>query len=155
MNRWVDRAIRINQYILYFKINDCCDRRLYIEKLFVFKLWTWCNSWFTLLVVFNQLPSTGGKCFIFTNDTSVRYSGILNLIQSYTELGSIVYWIGFSRILNVAYFNRVDNQMVTVWCCSFNKSQQIVGVVLCLFSTEWIRILVWLLSNKDLVSAGF
>ena len=34
------------------------------------------------------------------------------------------------------HLNYIDNQVVVVWCCGFNKSQQIIGVALCLFGTD-------------------
>ena len=48
-------------------------------------------------------------------------SRILNLIQSYTECHSVVYLIGFSRILNRAWFNDVDNQKVIKICIAVDK----------------------------------
>lgn len=48
-------------------------------------------------------------------------SRILNLIQSYTECHSVVYLIGFSRILNRAWFNDVDNQKVIKTCIAVDK----------------------------------
>ncbi|RGJ51988.1 hypothetical protein DW182_04505 [Bacteroides sp. AM16-24] len=50
---------------------------------------------------------------MFTNYVYSQNSRILNLIQSYTECHSVVYLIGFSRILNRAWFSGIDNQKVT------------------------------------------
>ena len=45
----------------------------------------------------------------------------MSLEQSYTEPDSVVYLIGFSRMLNRAWFNGVDNQEVINGCAAVDK----------------------------------
>ena len=71
-----------------------------------------------------------------------RYS-FKHRMKPHTFTDEPVYWMPFNRILNRAQsytecsaFSCIGNQVVVVWCCGFNKSQQNVKVALWLFGVD-------------------
>ena len=80
--------------------------------------------------------------WLFWINCRVRVVGIFYL-QTIRVQEIVVYWMPFNRILNRAQsytecsaFSCIDNQMVVVWCCGFNKFQQNVEVALWLFGAD-------------------
>ena len=85
---------------------------------------------------------------LFTNSKCLRKSGILNLIQSYSECHSVVYWIGFCRILNtvrniILIIKRLQNALLlSIKSNKTTKHHCVYGIVMNQMLNNTISILL-------------